>query len=131
MGIVTLAVSRLVIHLWGPGVFLVGILVISLGGALLKSVGFRNARHADALLGKVWDYIKGMILVALLPALWPAVQAFRDGDLMYGLGQVAVLGLVVFVVFKQFGLLPRTWTRTARQPARSRAAGRRPKRRSR
>ena len=131
MGIVTLAVSRLLIHLLGPVVFLVGILVVSLVGALLKSLGFRGARHADALLGKVWDFLRGMILIALLPALWPAVQAFRNGDLRSGLVQASALGLVVALVFIPFSLLPRTWTRTARQPARSRTPGRRPKRRSR
>lgn len=121
--LVTLAVSLVVIAIRGPGVLLVGLLLISFAGAVLKSYGVRDARHAEALLGNVWGYFRGAILVALLPVLWPALQALWARDLVSGLVQLLVLGLIAAVVFEQFSRLPKTWTAMSRQRARPRVYG--------
>jgi hypothetical protein len=109
--LVTLAVSQLIRLIWGTGVWIALLLMVSAFGAILASFGVREARYADSMLGKVWDYLKGSILFALLPALWPALQAFIKGDPISGVIQLAMIGLVVAVVFEQFNKLPRAMSK--------------------
>ncbi len=102
-------VSYLVRLIWGPGVLLAALIVISFVGWFLYRYGVRGGRYASHLLGNVWDYFKGAILFALLPAAWPAFKELLSGDRVSGLIQLLMLALIAAVVFEQFSHLPRSW----------------------
>lgn len=101
--------SSLVRLIWGPGVFLALLMIISLTGWLLHRLGVREGGYLSRLLGNVWDYFRGAILFAFLPAVWIAIRELLGGDRLGGVIQLLVLGLVAAVVFQQFSRLPRSW----------------------
>lgn len=123
----TAVASRLVILVWGAGTLLVGLILLSFAGFMLKEYGVTRARHLESFLGNVWDYFRGVILAALLMAVWPAVKSIFSGDVTYGLVHVLVILFIAAVVFEQFKATPRSWSTLSRGPSRRRLkpAGRR------
>lgn len=114
-------IGFLVKLVWGPGVLLGGLIVISFVGWFLYQYGVRQGKHASDLLGNVWDYFRGAILFALLPAVLAALKEILGGDPQAGLIQLLVIALVAAVVFDQFSRLPRSWSAlTARNTQRVR-----------
>lgn len=112
--------SFLVRVIWGPGTLLAALIGISFVGWFLHRHGVPGGGYASHLIGNVWDYFRGAILVALLPAVWPAFRELLIGDRLTGLIQLLMLGLVAAIVFEQFSRLPRSWDALTRGDGRRR-----------
>jgi uncharacterized membrane protein len=111
---VFLAISQMLILIWGPGVWLTTLIIVSFLGYFLYKTGYKLERTVENLLGKVWDYFRGAILFALIPPVWEALKIMAHGDVVGGVIQILILAMIAALVREQFNSLPRSWSQLVR-----------------
>ena len=93
----------IVSRVWGVGTLLVVLIIISLIAALSRTFGLTQALKLERWArGQFLGHIRGMIIFAILPAIWVVAKDFaRNPSISSALVLILVL-LLVMVIWERF-----------------------------